>query len=380
MKKIKKYTSDSTGLGFSSKLLSYSALAAGALACPTDMAAQCGTATVGAPLDVDFDGDGVADATLLALSYPGPYLLSSTMIVTGTADIVNPLSFPQTVTVTQPGPGTSWNGCITTNYGGFTAIVPYATATGQIQITGSSVLQDITIYQNIYYLYGLNLGYVVGANIVGLSSAGSSVCPAGVSPASNTVLAGGEVCYSFASAYNIVANSVYYNLIPSSGVVTYDAPPCTTTGGNYYAGLMQSVGLLPLMTTVAGPFLLASGSSSGSLGCAPIAGTSFVGVQFTAGATGETHFGWIEVMFDAATGAVTCVDNGFQLCSLEAATIAGDPTYACIQTGEATNAETACIPCGAEAGDFPALAPRVGNNLEKKEEAPEEKEGVGMKN
>lgn len=343
MKRIKKYNSQNESNSFLGKLSSYSALAAAAIACPLSMAGQCGTATVGGPLGVDLDGDGTADVNIGVASFPGPYLITSgtNSGALGTSTI--PVSYSFTFTVVPPGPGTSWNGCITTNYnGGFTAIDPNATAMGPIQVTGSTRLYSQSYISYYAIVYNATQAYAIAAPgnaIIGLTAAGSSICPASPGTVTGAAL-GTQFCYSNVFTY-LVVGGVYRNLVPS-GTVTLDHPPCTTTGGNYYAGLVQQAYFLPLTIMSPGPYLLAGPYNGTSyLSCNATPGPTYLGVTFIGG-DGDTYNGWIEVTYNA-DGTVTCVDNGYQQCSVEMATEVGDPTLSCIATGEATNSSAGCV-------------------------------------
>jgi len=348
MKKIKKYHNSNIDLEkIGSKLASYTAIAATFLACSPDMAAQCGTAAIGAPLPVDIDGDGTADLTLNIGSLPGPYLITSTMVATALPTFTTTGSVSQMVTATQPGPGGTWNGCITTQTSGgaFTAIVPSATATGSIMVSYMVQYTNIQQYLTTYQVYGVQYAFATGAAIVGLSG-GSSCAPAGTAAAfgQNT-----NLTYLTTTA---IVGGLNTFLVPTSASVCYDAPPCTTTGGNVYAGFSACVYLLPAtFTNSSGPFLLASSMTSNTAMTSQ-PGTQFIAVQFASG--GETFNGWVEVAYDNA-GNATCVATGYQQCSVEAATAAGDVTLACDAVGTATNSNMGCMPpaCDADVGTFP---------------------------
>lgn len=353
MKKIKKYHNNSIDLEkIGSKLASYTAIAATFLACSPDVGAQCGTASVGAPLGVDIDGDGTVDVNLNVGSLPGPYVLTSTMLTSMPATITTTMSGSFTGMVTQPGPGTSWNGCITSNPNGtgFTAIVPYATATGMIQYTAMTQFTNLQQYLTTYQVYGVQYAFATGAAILGLS--GGSSC----APAASTAFLGQNTQFTNITSTALIGGIDVF-LVPGSTTITYDAPPCTTTGGNYYAGFMQTVSYLPatILYTGTEPFLLTSTMlAATSAGSQP--GSQFIAVQFTSATDGETYNGWVEVAYDNA-GNLTCVANGYQQCSVEDATAAGDVTFACDPVGTATNSNMGCAvmppACDADVGTFP---------------------------
>jgi len=326
-----------------SKLAAYSAVAACVLATGFDASAQCGTATAGAPLPVDIDGDGTPDITLAVASFPGPYLIASGTNM-NTTTLTVPTSFSFSGTVVPPGPGTSWNGCITTNYNGmFTGIDPNATAMGPINVTGSYVYQNLMSNSQYYIVYGASIAYATaGANqLVGLTAGGSDVCAAIAGAVPIGYLG---TCFNYSSIYLVTgsAGSIYINLNPT-GTVTLDHPPCTTTGGNYYAGLVQQLYFLPLQTTVTGGPLgtIAAGTVPIGSTCAP--GNTFLGVEFAGG--DGTQYGWVEVMFNP-DGTLTCVNTGYNGCSVEEVTAFGGAVGVdeCIAVGGATvnTADEAC--------------------------------------
>jgi len=357
MKKIRKNNLLPEIDSVKTKLAAYSAVAACVLTTGFDANAQCGTASAGAPLPVDIDGDGTPDITLNVASFPGPYLLSSGTAMSTIATSVVPTSFSFIATVVPPGPGTSWNGCITTQTtgGGFTAIDPNATAMGTINVTGSYIYNSLMVNSQYYIVYGVSLAYATaGANqLVGLTAGGSDVCAAIAGAAPIAYLG---TCYNFSSIYFATASVASYsvNLNPTGSVIL-DHPPCTTTMGNVYSGLYQQLSYLPFSTVVPGGPLgtIASGTVSLGASCAP--GSTFLGVEFAGG--DGTQYGWVEVTVNP-DGSVTCVNTGYNGCSVEEVAAAGVGDE-CIAVGDPTvnTANEACsnlppdCPDGSNIGD-----------------------------
>jgi len=352
-----------------SKLASYSAVAACLLASGFEASAQCGTAAPGAPLPVDIDGDGTPDVTIVANNFPGPYVLNTGMASTAIPTFTTMVNFSQTATITQPGPGTSFNGCITTFYNGtnFTGIVPSATAMGTLMWSTTLQFSNVNIISNYATFYSVNQAYIVpstGNALIGQTVAGASVC---------TLVAGGGnpyeilgTCFNISTSYLTYGvgdiSSMYFPNPAGGGTFTYDAPPCTTTGGAiYYAGFMQTLG--PATGTVVTTGVLVTGPNYFgpnlvSTQCTP--GSTFVGVEFAGG--DGTQYGWVEVTYNP-DGTVTCVNTGYNGCSVEEVTAAGGTlgTDECIAVGAATvnTADEACMlpdalaitdPCNCAAG------------------------------
>jgi len=340
MKKIRKNSMLPDVDSVKSKLASYSAVAACVLATGFDASAQCGTASAGAPLPVDFAGDGVNDISIAVANFPGPYSVTMGTNMVGPTTITNPVSSTFTATLAAPGPGTSFNGCITTFYNGtvFTAIDPNATAMGSIMVTGSTMFYNAYVTTNYTIAYSVNLAYAnataYGNQLVGLTAGGSDVCAA-IGGAATFAYLG--TCYNYISIYQQVAYAgVYYNLVPS-GTVMLTHPPCTTSAGNNaYAGFMQTLAYLPVMTGFPGPYPLGTiASGTASLGAACNPGSTFLGVEFAGG--DGTQYGWVEVVFNP-DGTITCVNTGYNGCSVEEVTAFGGAVGVdeCIAVGAAT--------------------------------------------
>jgi len=346
------------------KLASYSAVAACVLATGFDVSAQCGTAAPGAPLPVDIDGDGVNDISIAVANFPGPYSITMGTYAVGPTTITMTTAYSFTATVVAPGPGTSFNGCITTmtTGGGFTAIDPAATAMGPILVNGSTMFYNA--YVNSYYTiaFSANLAYAnataYGNQLVGLTAGGSDVCAA-IGGAATFAYLG--TCYNYFSNYvQVVNGGVYYNLVPT-GSVMLTHPPCTTSiAGNAYAGFMQTLSFGSFMGGYPGPYsfgVVASGTNTLGAACAP--GSTFLGVEFAGG--DGTQYGWVEVVFNP-DGTVTCVNTGYNGCSLEEVTAFGGAVGVdeCIAVGAATvnTADEACsdAPPPPPTTDIPTLS------------------------
>lgn len=336
------------GVKIAKRLASYSAVAACLLSTGFNAAAQCGTATVGAPLPVDIDGDGTDDINIIATNFPGPYGLASGTVTTALPNFTTATSFTFTATVVPPGPGTSWYGCITTFYnGGFTGIDPNATAMGPISVTGSINYYNVALFSVYQYFYSVNAGFATGGGnqIVGLSASGSDVCAA-IAGGLATVNIG--TCFNISSSYYQFVAAGFSSMLYPMGTVTLDHPPCTTAYGNYYAGLFQSLMFLDGTYTNPGPYLINGPNYYGpnfvSQSCIP--GSTFIGVEFAGG--DGTQYGWVEVTYNT-DGSITCVNTGYNGCSVEEVALANGAAGVdeCIAVGAPTvnTANEACSPC-----------------------------------
>jgi len=67
----------------------------------------------------------------------------------------------------------------------------------------------------------------------------------------------------------------------------------------------------------------------------------FIGVKFQS--SGETHYGWLELEYDAISNTLTCVGKGYNSCSIEDATAQTTATNACIAFGQSDPSLNCCI-------------------------------------
>ncbi len=356
MKQIKKYLDSGKAEGLASKLASYSAMAAAAIAFTPDMSAQTCVAA-GGTLPVDIDGDGTPDITISNTT-------STFLSTSGTATAyyaVGPYILGPGFNTIVTGPTFTPAAC---------GLPVYATAGPLGTGDGLWTLQLYTYYINFQYIYNVqaaftyvnyNLNYVTaGANqIVGLS-AGSSVC-AGISsagataPATAPVLAG--LCYngSYGSVVNVFTSYLFYNV---NILTAIDAEPVSNPNGCTVGGLPQAYQTLYIPPYTTGPYGLntagtaiainqIAGPSSNVLPIGPACATiPALGVEFTSATDGGTHYGWIQLSIGA--DGLLCVDaTGWNGCSVEEVAAAGAAAGTeCIAVGDATLNEgnEACTP------------------------------------
>jgi len=387
--KINKYLTDKKADGLSSKLLSYSAIAAAFVATSPDVNSQCAGESVapapgGATIGVDIDGDGTDDVILFAgsTSYLANYGTTSTgvgSIPAGTVPFATAMA-----TATFPGtaiPGYPFYGCNLFSGTAGPAAGPATINIPALAATATATVSAAVTFTNAFYItyyatyVNINYAFVTaaGANqIVGLPGTGSGVCSlidstAGVSGVGTSSFVGynADVLQIYTP---ILVGGINYDL-PSSTVTAMatdtfaygPAPSCTTATasiyGGYFAGIqftastVATASVLPIAdANYPGPYLL-SGPSYGQYAfpTATANPITHVAVQFDV--AGETHNGWVALTF-GADGSLTCAGSGYQQCSIETAVENATASDACIAVGDATNESAACAP----STDIPTLS------------------------
>ncbi len=377
--KIKKYISDIKSDNLKSKLLSYSALGAAFLMVDGDAQGQCGVADAANPtLAVDIDGDGTTDVNINVVPFSGS--TSGTATVPGASNLNLFSTQIGTLTAsTYIGPNFSYYGCqpvaIPGQYGGgfgggsffqgSAGLGSYTTVAAT-----APILYQVNAINTFQYYFTFISGsgvyaYATGAlsnNVVGLTAGASNlgVCAA-IDSASGVTgpdyAAIGSDYNLFAYFFNIAAaQSIQYIQPPATAVVDFPDVTCLTNSYPTY-GLYLPPAIDPSATsagfasTLSGPFGLGSAVTSTTNISGSVVAADLLAVQFTSG--GETHNGWVELTVDLANGTVTCANTGYQECSIETASAAGDASAACIDAGEATNESAACSP---ETTDIPTLS------------------------
>lgn len=352
------------------KLRSYSSLAAAFMLTVTaDATAQCGTTTPGVPLDIDIDGDGITDVSLIQNTtehyfrreYYDAYSLAIQNINFGngfidfitvknsnivsmdslngvntnnfattssTFTVIN-LQLPPTPTVVPAGSVFYPFGCPTGAVAPSTFYYGYAyydRTLRRIYYTFTSSRQGASVYAQA----------AVGNSIVGLT-ASTNVC--------NAALASGNVDLGSNGTYRAFgySNRTYFTFrIDGSEFTAYYLD---VTCGSAVVPLGDVLMPFEQMGTnfeVPNTFINTTTTFQNT------SPTNYLAVQFQADPDGdgitETYNGWVALTIDPATSQITCTDTGYQQCSVEDATAVGDASLACINTGEATNTNAACVP------------------------------------
>ncbi len=383
--KIKKYINDAQSSGIASKLLSYSAMAAAFVASGPDANAQCAgeTATPGAPVGLDIDGDGTDDVQIFGGSY-------FTQIGSGTAQVpvgTIPLgTFPiayayASASISQQSfSGFPYYGCSLFSFGYGAFAGPPTLVVGPVVATAtaaaSAMVSYINVFTNFYYATSLSVNYcfatALGANqIVGLSATGTGVCGVidsspGVAGAGTSLFVGSN--YLVATAYAAqVVGGVRYDFptttvtAMTTALTTISGITCTTSTASVYGGYFVAGPQLYLSTvatatvppqpdvTLPGPYLLAGpyyGSNivaTGATNPVTAVAVQFLGPDLDGDGAQDTYNGWVTLMCNG-DGTITCTGSGYQECSIENAILQTNSTAAdaCINVGEATNESPNC--------------------------------------
>lgn len=389
MKKIKKNKVSLDIDNLAGKLSSYAAMAGAFVAFSPEISAQC-TVLPQVPGDnlvteIDINGDGIVDAQIqnFQSSFQFGFINTSGSLnqffnqffTTSTRNVTFSNSgsfFYQNVNgslinnTTFPGAGAGFvsvdNG---TNPIGSNQPIPDGNFQGSFNantINGCSVNFALTnAYYYSYYTFNttnrningfvqsgsFNSAYALagaGNQIVGLSVAGGDVC------ALATATGAGLGSASFFASDTLASIQTSQSLPFLSydpfffafggGTVTFD-----TCG--IYTGAFGGV---PAFITAPGQIantLITDGVPPNVVSTPNINTTQFLAVQFLGpdadgDANPDTYNGWVQISIDPNTSAVSCVASGYQECSVEVATAAGDATLACINVGDATNESAAC--------------------------------------
>jgi len=353
------------------ELRAYSGLAAAfMLTATTDVAAQCGSTTPGTPLDIDIDGDGITDVSLVQNSnfhyfhrdYYDVYnlqifsvnfangVLSFTTIKnnsTVSMDSVNGintnsfatssatntfvnLTFPPTPNVIPAGSVFYPVGCPS----GAVATASFAYGYGYNDCYFRRVSYTFTSSRRSTSAYAQP---ALGNSIIGLASS-ANVCNAALTPDNIDLGSNGTYRAFGFSKFRTLDRRIY----GSSFTVSNLGVTC--------AGAVVELGdiLLPFTstriidTTVSTTFINTTTTFQNTNP------TEYLAVQFQADPDGnginETYNGWVALTIDTVTSQITCTNTGYQQCSVEDAIATGDTSLACITTGEATNSNAACVP------------------------------------
>jgi len=340
-----------------SKLLSYSALSAAFLLVDSDAQAQCGTVDAANPtLAIDIDGDGTPDVNLNFGSFAGTATFTSSVAGAASTSLYNTVAGTLTGS-TYIAQNFSYYGCqpvyIPGQYGyglgggaffqGSPGLGSYATITATaplyVQVNALNTFQ-------YYFTYIAGSGNYVFAsaagsnNIVGVTAGASNleVCglidnaPGVNGPNSTTIGSVYDLYYYF---FNIQAAQSVQLVYQPVSVNPFPTATCYTLSYDTYGVYLPPA--LPIATfpgstyTLSGPFGI--GTPATTVGTAVGSNTSsdWLAVQFAS--NGETHNGWVELSYDATTGAATCLSFGFNSCSLESALMTSDVNNACIVVG-----------------------------------------------
>lgn len=352
------------------KLRSYSSLAAAfMLTATTDATAQCGSTAPGAPLDIDIDGDGIADVSLVQNTtehyfrreYYSVYSIRirDNDFGTGFFDFA---SVRNNSTVSMD----SVNGINTNSFSTTSSnsqFFNFPIASGLNVIPAGSVFYPVgcpegaaaTVtfsYGYLYYnRYVRRITYTftssregaiayaqpaVGNSIVGLASSGS-VCNAALVP-ENVTLGSNGTYRAFGTSYRrTFTRRVEGPGFPLGDIgLTCDGTPAVL------GALLIPYRSVTYNTSTSGIFIDTTTTFQNTNP------TEYLAVQFQADPDGdginETYNGWVALTIDPATSQITCTDTGYQQCSVEDATAVGDAALACITTNEATNSNAACVP------------------------------------
>lgn len=369
--KVNKYKTDTSKKSLESKLLSYGSMAAAFIMAGGQANAQCGTADAANPiLAVDIDGDGTTDVNLNFQGANNFTTSSTTQTPVATSTNLFNTQIGTLSTYFYVGGNFSYYGCqpaaVPAYYGGGYAGGSFfngdpawgsftnVTATAPIY----SQVNALNVFSYSFNFFAVNYNFAFasanGSNqIVGLSAAGSSVCnaidaaPGVAGPNSASLGVNGSF---FTYYFNVLAASSIQYLYTGSASIAVPTVTCMTNTYSVYG-----VYLPPIPATFAtavnsssvyvGPFAI--GSSSAATFTTIFQNTStttHLAVQFISG--GETHNGWIELSIDPNTSEITCVNTGYNACSIETAIAnTSNALLACIETGEATIDESVCVVC-----------------------------------
>ncbi len=392
--KIRKYINDAQSKGVASKLFSYSAMAAAFIASGPEAVAQCAgeTASPGAPVGLDIDGDGTDDVQLFAGTISSLYASGNFTSQVGTVPVGTvPFAFAATGTLstlnlTAP----LYYGCYVAFGAAFpSSMLTVGPATAMATFTISAAASFVGAYYStataIYATGNYAFVTALGANqIVGLSATGTNVCgqidsAPGVAGAGTSSLVGYDVNFVGYSGYQLLGGVAYdFPATGASTVVpiytTVTGITCTTStasiyGGYFAAGTVQlytltSLTVSPQDAVYPGPYLLGGPYYNGpiSLGTAnsnPLnaAAVQFAGPDLDGDGNPDTYNGWITFTYNA-DGTITCTGSGYQQCSIEnAIATSGDAANGCMMVGGATNENPACME---EPPEPPADIPTTG--------------------
>lgn len=341
------------------KLLSYSALSAAFLLVDSDAQAQCGTVDAANPtLAVDIDGDGTADVNLNFVSFAGSASVTST--VPGAASTSLYTTIAGTLSgSTYIGQNFSYYGCqpiaIPGQYGngfgggsffqGDPALGSYATITATAPIYVQ--VNALNTFQYYFTFLSGSGNYVFASaagsnNIVGVTAGASNlaVCdlidnaPGVTGPNSTTIGSVYDLYYYF---FNVQAAQSVQLVYQPASVNPFPATTCYTlsypTYGVYLPAALPIATFAGTTSTASGPFGLTSGVTSTGTAVGSNLNADWLAVQFDV--SGQTHNGWIQLAYDAATGAVSCLGTAFNSCSLETASMSTNPAGSCIDVAQA---------------------------------------------
>lgn len=381
MKKINKYLKDSKESNLGLKIASYSALAGAFLNYAPEMAAQCpGTAGPAGDLNIDIDGDGLADVDITWSANFGTFPNYTTRsggsfsITTGTFPV-----YYQYATATVPAVTSTFLGCnLAYTSGGSVANFPsvsVALTTTAIAIANYEVNGVNTLYFQ-YSNFGYYQAFAIatagpGNLIIGLTSSGASACTLACAGGSGAFLGSNFGTFSFQFLYSAYSVQIIYNTAPSMDVVAqtcYTAPSCTV---DYYNIAVPGVQVCATATIAAGAIIpsqtsttfgpyMNSASTSTSTFIPNTNPTQYLAVKFIGG-DGDTYNGWVNISIDPNTSEVTCLGSGYNMCSIEAANTKAGTADACppgsnIAVGTPTFTGDICI-CSPDAGALPAASP-----------------------
>jgi len=357
--KLKKYLTDKADpKRIGAKLLSYSAMGAALLGAGSDLSAQCADAT-NPVIGVDIDGDGTDDIQLNFVSYFTTLSIATTLITGPTQNLVFGTSSTGLV-LSNSGTG-SINGC---SYQSFLG----GQYNGAPDIAGTYATSFQVYYSGIQYYYftfiGASVSYglvsALGSNqIIGLTGTGASVCSlidssAGVSGAGTASSVGLNVSYYyyFFNQYQFQSVQVCNNFLLN--ITAGPTSTCTTSaaGTLTFPGIITGTVPLTSCNFYVGPYGSAPVTSAFTNPGFSTAPLGALAVQFDV--AGETHNGWVTLSF---AGGQVCVDaTDYNTCSIETATMGGDPSQSCITVGAPAPAPgPACLTLPVTLVDFSAL-------------------------
>lgn len=347
----------------SKKILAYTNLSLAFILTTNSAEAQCGTAFINSPLLIDIDEDGTNDLSInfvTEISSSNPF--STSFIYSSNA--TESIYFAPISASTFVSSNFSYMGCqraLIANQGDYFNI-PASIYNQNVTAFGSALVYKT---YDVYRQYISNIGsyafqifaYAQGSNqIIGLNTNNSTVNVCSILGSNPSLSGPNNVAIGFNSSV-IYNNVVYekkknrntfqlgaYATVPSS---IFPQSTCFTSMFSSY--FMSFMGANPLIYV---PGYILS-SSTGTFSFSTIEynnndffnntlSTNALAVKFAS--AGKTHNGWVQLSIDANTGIVSCVNKGYNSCSIEDATALSTASNSCIEIGQTDPSINCCIP------------------------------------